>query len=76
MPGTSVRQRLGEWAEKELLALRMQQAERGPVRSGDGVYTLAWEPSKHRALLRTGASSQNRLVGPCAAGILSRRDQL
>ncbi|MFD0112549.1 hypothetical protein ACFVZL_24410 [Streptomyces sp. NPDC058320] len=47
------RQRLGEWADKELLALRMQQAERGAVRSGDGVYTLAWEPSNRWALLRT-----------------------
>ncbi|MFB7708960.1 hypothetical protein [Streptomyces sp. NPDC056105] len=55
MPGTSVRQRPGEWAEEELLAPRMQQAERGAVRSGDGVYTLAWEPSNRWALLRTGA---------------------
>jgi hypothetical protein len=36
-----------------LLPLRMQQAERTAVLSGDGVYTLAWEPSKGRVLLRT-----------------------
>jgi hypothetical protein len=45
--------KLRAWADKELLALRIQQAERCAVRSGDGVYTLAWEPSKRRALLRT-----------------------
>ncbi|MFJ7422758.1 hypothetical protein ACIQXD_29765 [Streptomyces uncialis] len=45
--------RLREWAERELLALRMQQAERAAVRYGDGVYSLAWEPSKGRVLLRT-----------------------
>ncbi|MFF4504809.1 hypothetical protein [Streptomyces sp. NPDC001401] len=45
--------RLRDWAEKELLSLRIQQAERCSVRCGDGVYTLAWEPSKRRALLRT-----------------------
>ncbi|MET9410218.1 hypothetical protein ABZX90_31340 [Streptomyces sp. NPDC002935] len=45
--------KLRSWAEKELLPLRIQQAERCAVRSGDGVYTLAWEPSKRRVLLRT-----------------------
>ncbi|MEU3620455.1 hypothetical protein ABZ725_50615 [Streptomyces sp. NPDC006872] len=45
--------RLRSWADKELLPLRVQQAERCAVRSGDGVYTLAWEPSKRRVLLRT-----------------------
>ncbi|GHE80316.1 hypothetical protein GCM10014715_39670 [Streptomyces spiralis] len=45
--------RLRSWAEKELLPLRVQQAERCAVRCGDGVYTLAWEPSKRRVLLRT-----------------------
>ena len=44
---------LREWAEKELLPLRIQQAERSAVRGGDGIYTLAWEPSKERVLLRT-----------------------
>ncbi|MEU2590815.1 hypothetical protein ABZ649_04515 [Streptomyces albidoflavus] len=41
------------WAEKELLELRMQQTERTAVRTGDAVYTLAWEPSKGRVLLRS-----------------------
>ncbi|MEU2857540.1 hypothetical protein ABZ672_03790 [Streptomyces mirabilis] len=45
--------KLRTWADKELLPLRIQQAERGAVRCGDGVYTLAWEPAKQRALLRT-----------------------
>ncbi|MEU6421111.1 hypothetical protein [Streptomyces spiralis] len=45
--------RLRAWADKELLPLRVQQAERCAVRCGDGVYTLAWEPSKRRVLLRT-----------------------
>ncbi|MFF3406715.1 hypothetical protein ACFYW8_10945 [Streptomyces sp. NPDC002742] len=45
--------KLRSWADKELLPLRIQQAERCAVRSGDGVYTLAWEPSKRRVLLRT-----------------------
>jgi hypothetical protein len=48
-----LQEKLRAWADKELLALRIQQAERCAVRSGDGVYTLAWEPSKRRALLRT-----------------------
>jgi hypothetical protein len=48
-----VQERLRTWADKELLPLRIQQAERCAVRCGDGVYTLAWEPSKRRALLRT-----------------------
>ncbi|MFF2410489.1 hypothetical protein [Streptomyces sp. NPDC058092] len=44
-------ERLRLWAEKEILELRMQQTERSAVRCGDAVYTLAWEPSKGRALL-------------------------
>ncbi|MGW1157750.1 hypothetical protein ACWD48_05890 [Streptomyces sp. NPDC002519] len=48
-----LQEKLRGWAEKELLALRIQQAERCAVRCGDGVYTLAWEPGKARALLRT-----------------------
>ncbi|GAA3371248.1 hypothetical protein GCM10020367_21140 [Streptomyces sannanensis] len=48
-----LQEQLRGWAEKELLALRMQQAERVAVRSGDAVYTLAWEPSKGRPILRT-----------------------
>ncbi|WP_435279736.1 hypothetical protein [Streptomyces sp. 1222.5] len=50
---TELQDRLRTWAEKELLALRVQQAERCAVRCGDGVYTLAWEPTKRRVLLRT-----------------------
>ncbi|WP_326791574.1 hypothetical protein OHA79_02730 [Streptomyces sp. NBC_00841] len=46
-------ERLRLWAEKELLGLRMQQTERSAVRCGDAVCTLAWEPSKERALLRS-----------------------
>ncbi|MFJ4413002.1 hypothetical protein [Streptomyces sp. NPDC088925] len=45
--------RLRAWAGKELLELRMQQTERTAVRSGDAVYTLAWEPSVQRVLLRS-----------------------
>ncbi len=45
--------RLREWAEKELLPLRIQQCERAAVRCGDAVYTLAWEPAKGRPTLRT-----------------------
>ncbi|MGW4047786.1 hypothetical protein [Streptomyces sp. NPDC004721] len=48
-----LQERLRAWADKELLPLRVQQCERCAVRSGDGVYTLAWEPSKQRVLLRT-----------------------
>lgn len=48
-----LQEKLRTWADKELLPLRIQQAERGTVRCGDGVYTLAWEPAKQRALLRT-----------------------
>ncbi|GAA3002544.1 hypothetical protein GCM10020229_13260 [Kitasatospora albolonga] len=48
----SVQSRLREWAEKELLPLRIQQAERSAVRCGDTVHTLAWEPSKGRPILR------------------------
>ncbi|MDH6126057.1 hypothetical protein [Kitasatospora sp. GP82] len=49
----AVQEQLRAWAEKELLPLRIQQAERAAIRSGDAVYTLAWEPSKGRPALRT-----------------------
>ncbi|MET8983177.1 hypothetical protein ABZX85_47155 [Streptomyces sp. NPDC004539] len=39
-----VQERLRGWAEKELLTLRVQQAERAAVLLGDGVYTLVWSP--------------------------------
>ncbi|WP_432034041.1 hypothetical protein [Streptomyces antibioticus] len=48
-----VQAQLRAWAEKELLPLRMQQAERTTILTGDGVYTLAWDPAKGRVLLRT-----------------------
>ncbi|MER6330136.1 hypothetical protein ABT298_12580 [Streptomyces sp. NPDC001034] len=49
----AVQDKLRSWAEKELLPLRLQQAERTSILLGDAVYTLAWEPAKGRALLRT-----------------------
>ncbi|MER6131879.1 hypothetical protein [Streptomyces sp. NPDC001815] len=49
----AVQDRLRAWAEKELVPLRVQQAERTAILLGDAVYTLAWEPGKGRVLLRT-----------------------
>ncbi|GAA3073366.1 hypothetical protein [Streptomyces glomeratus] len=49
----AVQEKLREWAEKELLPLRIQQAERTAILLGDAVYSLAWEPAKGRVLLRT-----------------------
>ncbi|MFD3511910.1 hypothetical protein [Streptomyces sp. NPDC058657] len=46
-------QRLREWAEVELLPLRMQAAERKAVLLGDGVYLLAWDAVKGRVRLKT-----------------------
>lgn len=43
---------LREWAEDELLPMRVQQTERKAVCLGDGVYRLAWEPGKMRPVLR------------------------
>ncbi|MFD9418744.1 hypothetical protein ACFWC9_29100 [Streptomyces goshikiensis] len=48
-----VQQRLRNWAEKELLPLRMQAAERKAVLLGDALYLLAWDPDKARVRLRT-----------------------
>lgn len=48
-----VQQRLRDWAETELLPLRMQAAERKAVLLGDGVYLLAWDPEKGRVRLKT-----------------------
>ncbi|MFD7769832.1 hypothetical protein [Streptomyces sp. NPDC059787] len=53
LAAADLQERLRTWADKELLPLRIQQAERCAVRCGDGLYTLAWEPSKRRVLLRT-----------------------
>ncbi len=49
----AVQERLRAWAEKELLPLRLQQAERTALLLGDSVYSLAWDPAKGRVLLRT-----------------------
>ncbi|WP_406200108.1 hypothetical protein OH807_18595 [Kitasatospora sp. NBC_01560] len=45
--------RLRQWAEDELLPLRMQQTERTAVLSGDGVYVLAWDAAKARPTVRS-----------------------
>ncbi|MGW1468563.1 hypothetical protein ACWCPT_29980 [Streptomyces sp. NPDC002308] len=44
---------LRQWAEDELLPMRMLQCERKAVGLGDGVYLLAWDPDKQRPRLRT-----------------------
>ncbi|NUK14064.1 hypothetical protein [Streptomyces lunaelactis] len=49
----AVQERLRKWADKELLTLRVQQAERPAVLLGDGVFVLAWNPEKQRPTLRT-----------------------
>ncbi|MGW6021215.1 hypothetical protein [Streptomyces sp. NPDC055099] len=49
----NVQQRLRDWAEAELLSLRMQAAERKAVLLGDGLYLLAWDPEKRRVRLKT-----------------------
>ncbi|WP_030756575.1 hypothetical protein [Streptomyces sp. NRRL F-5135] len=43
---------LRDWAETELLPMRMKQAERKAVSLGDAVYRLAWDPAKERVTLR------------------------
>ncbi|MFF8544814.1 hypothetical protein ACF060_31510 [Streptomyces werraensis] len=43
---------LRDWADTELLAMRVQQTERKAVALGDGVYQLAWDPAKQRATVR------------------------
>ncbi|MFD7867325.1 hypothetical protein [Streptomyces sp. NPDC059783] len=48
-----VQDMLREWAEDELLPMRMLQCERKAVGLGDGVYLLAWDPDKQRPRLRT-----------------------
>lgn len=47
-----VQERLRNWAEAELLPMRIQQAERKAVSLGDGVYRLAWDAGKRRVTLR------------------------
>ncbi|WP_406303747.1 hypothetical protein OHA61_17095 [Streptomyces sp. NBC_00885] len=48
----AAQERLRKWAEKELLSLRVQQAERNAVLLGDSVYVLAWNQEKQRPTLR------------------------
>lgn len=48
-----VQDMLREWAEDELLPMRMLQCERKAVGLGDGVYLLFWDPDKQRPRLRT-----------------------
>jgi hypothetical protein len=48
----AAQERLRKWAEKELLTLRVQQAERNAVLLGDSVYVLAWNQEKQRPTLR------------------------
>lgn len=43
---------LREWADDELLPMRIQQAERKAVSLGDGVYRMAWDPAKQRPTVR------------------------
>jgi hypothetical protein len=45
---------LREWADDELLPMRIQQTERKAVALGDGVYRLAWDPAKQRPTVRAG----------------------
>lgn len=47
-----VQELLRQWAEAELLPMRIQQAERKAVALGDGVYRMAWDPAKQRATVR------------------------
>ncbi|MFJ2247498.1 hypothetical protein ACIQ9I_03060 [Streptomyces sp. NPDC094461] len=48
----AVQKRLWEWADKELLTFRVQQAERAAVLLGDSVMVLAWNPEKQRPTVR------------------------
>jgi hypothetical protein len=44
---------LREWADEELLAMRLLQTERKAVSLGDGVYLLHWDSDKQRVRLKT-----------------------
>lgn len=44
---------LREWADAELLPMRMLQTERKAVGLGDGVYLLYWDATKQRARIKT-----------------------
>ncbi|MET8585752.1 hypothetical protein ABZX39_33515 [Streptomyces collinus] len=47
-----VQELLRDWADAELLPMRIQQAERKAVALGDGVYRMAWDPAKQRPTVR------------------------
>ncbi|MFJ7990343.1 hypothetical protein [Streptomyces sp. NPDC096351] len=44
---------LRDWADDELLPIKVLQTERKAVTLGDGVYLLAWDPAKQRVRLKT-----------------------
>ncbi|MCX4571510.1 hypothetical protein OOK48_34900, partial [Streptomyces viridodiastaticus] len=44
---------LREWADEELLAMRLLQTERKAVSLGDGVYLLHWDADKQRVRIKT-----------------------
>jgi hypothetical protein len=44
---------LREWADEELLPMRLLQAERKAVGLGDGVYLLHWDADKQRVRIKT-----------------------
>ncbi|MEU5742061.1 hypothetical protein ABZ784_29220 [Streptomyces tendae] len=44
---------LREWADEELLPMRLLQTERKAVGLGDGVYLLHWDADKQRVRLKT-----------------------
>ncbi|GGS96167.1 hypothetical protein [Streptomyces violaceus] len=44
---------LREWADEELLPMRLLQTERQAVRLGDGVYLLHWDADKQRVRVKT-----------------------
>jgi hypothetical protein len=56
-PATAMAERvqtlLRDWADTELLPMRIQQSERKAVNLGDGVYRLAWDPAKRRVTVRS-----------------------
>lgn len=44
---------LREWADEEMLAMRLLQTERKAVGLGDGVYLLHWDADKQRVRIKT-----------------------
>lgn len=49
---TRIQELLRDWAEDELLPMRIQQCERKAVSLGDGVYRMAWDPGRMRPTVR------------------------